>query len=81
MYMKDINNTNYDNDNRQYLAGFLEYLSKKKEGKKSEIDTYKIQEPIEILPFNKNVTSRIKFFIQHSWLQYKIYYQNMYNMQ
>lgn len=42
MYMKDINNTNYDNDDRQYLAGFLEYLSKKKERKKSEIDTYKI---------------------------------------
>lgn len=34
MYMKDINNTNYDNDDRQYLAGFLEYLSKKKERQK-----------------------------------------------
>lgn len=59
MYMKDINNTNYDNDDRQYLAGFLEYLSKKEEGKKSEIDTYKIQEPIEIPPFNKNVIPKM----------------------
>lgn len=39
MYMKHINNSNYDNDDREYLSDFLEYLSEKKRTKKWWIQT------------------------------------------
>jgi len=58
MYMKDIRNSNYDNDDRQYLSGFLDYLSKEKE-KKNDIDICKVQETIKIPPFNNNVVPQM----------------------
>lgn len=39
MYMKHINNSNYDNDDREYLSDFLEYLSEKKRTRKWWIQT------------------------------------------
>ena len=31
MYMKQISNSNYENDDQEYLSGFIEYLSEKQD--------------------------------------------------
>lgn len=60
MYMKCINNSSYDNDDRENLPGFVEYLSIIKQ--KNECESYlnnNVSNSDEIPPFNQNSISRL----------------------
>lgn len=56
MYMKDLRNSNYEQDDGEYLSEFLEYLDNKKTFRKSAaIETCEIYKIADIPPFIKNV--------------------------
>lgn len=68
MYMKPINNSNYDNDDQEYLSGFLQYL---KPDKKEKID-FNNDVPQNNIPnippfiFNKSCTKKLTTLESHS---------------
>jgi len=52
MYMKHVRNSNYESDNREYLSGFLEYLSTKKLKRRESIMQDNTSNRNEILDYN-----------------------------
>lgn len=59
MYMRRINNRSYDDDNREYLSGFVEHLSEIKQKKKCKINLSNTSNSDEIPCFNKNSISML----------------------
>jgi len=65
MYMRYINSSNYENDEQEYLSGFLSYITEDKQKKECIIDTNNNINDTnnnindEIPPFSKNTVSKL----------------------
>lgn len=57
--MKHINNSNYDNDDREYLSDFLEYLSEKKKDKEVVDSNNNLANIDKIPSFDKNSAQKL----------------------
>lgn len=65
MYMMQVNNSNYQNDDQEYLTGFLEYLSEKKSNTRRNIQIKDFSN-INTVPDYKNCTIKLRILDMNS---------------